>query len=67
MKIESIVYADRFMQENREESEKLRKMVHSLRDKIKHLENCLLSYKNFCGSEYNLDKVLGLASLFFKN
>lgn len=54
LKIEPVIYADRFMIENREQSEKLRKLVHSLRDKIKHLESCLESYKNFAGSEYDI-------------
>lgn len=65
MNIEPVVYADRFMIENREHSEKLRKHVQNLRDKIKHLEKCLNEYNHFEGSDYNISKVLGLASDFF--
>ena len=53
------------MIENREQSEKLRKHVSNLREKIKYLEKCLNEYKNFEGSEYNISKILGLASEFF--
>ena len=41
MTIEPIIYADRFLLKNKEESSKLRKYVHTLREKVKHLETCL--------------------------
>jgi hypothetical protein len=47
LNIEKTIYPDRFMIENREQSEKLRKNVTVLRDKIKHLEKCLDEYKSF--------------------
>ena len=65
MTIEPIIYADRFLLKNKEESSKLRKYVHTLREKVKHLENCLDQYKNFEGSQYNISQILSLASTFF--
>jgi phage shock protein A len=47
LNIEKTIYPDRFMIENREKSEKLRKNVTVLRDKIKHLEKSLDEYKSF--------------------
>jgi hypothetical protein len=64
--IEKTIYADRFILENREQSEKIRKSVKNLRDKIKHLERCLSEYNRFNGSDYNISKVLELAATFFK-
>lgn len=65
MVIEPIIYADRFLLKNKEESSKLRKYVHTLREKVKHLETCLDQYKNFEGSQYNISQILSLASTFF--
>ena len=64
--IEKEIYADRFLMQNLEESSKLRKQVHLLRDKIKHLESCLDQYKNFEGSGYDVSRALGLAQAFFE-
>ena len=47
LKIEKTIYADRFMHENRAESEKLRMRVASEREKLKHVEQHLAEYKNF--------------------
>lgn len=41
LNIEPIIYADRFLLQNKEQSEKLRKQVNLLREKVKHLEKCL--------------------------
>jgi hypothetical protein len=37
-----------------------------MRDKIKILEKTLQEYKSFNGSDYNIQKILTLASTFFK-
>lgn len=66
MIIEPTIYPDRFLVQNRDECEKIRKEVQSLRDKIKLLEGKLREYQHFEGSDYNLKRVLELASLFFK-
>ncbi len=41
--------------------------MHGLRDKVKHLEKCLMEYKHFEGSDYNIHKCLELVSSFFQN
>ena len=41
MNIETVIYPDRFMIENKEQSEQLRKHVKSLREKIRNLDKCL--------------------------
>ena len=64
--MENVIHLDRYEYKNREVSEKIRSNVQSIRDKIKTLEKSLLEYKSFSGSEYNIQKVLELASLFFK-
>ena len=64
--IEPVLYADRFMIENKDQSEKIRKYVHNLRDKIKMLEKSLQDYQSFNGSDQNIAKVLQLAASFFK-
>lgn len=64
--IEPVIYADRFMIKNKEQSEKIRKYVHSLRDKIKSLEKALKEYQSFNGSDSNIARVLDLAASFFK-
>ena len=66
MIIEPTIYPDRFLVQNRDECEMIRKEVQSLRDKIKLLEGKLREYQHFEGSDYNLKRVLELASLFFK-
>lgn len=48
--IQQEIHPDRFMLENRDEVEKLRKRVKVLRDKIKYLEECLARYTNYNGS-----------------
>ena len=64
--MENVIHLDRYEYKNREVSEKIRSNVQSIRDKIKTLEKSLLQYKSFSGSEYNIQKVLELASVFFK-
>ena len=44
------IHPDRFMLENKEEVQKLRKKVQILRNKIKYLEECRDRYKNYNGS-----------------
>jgi hypothetical protein len=64
--LENVIYMDRYEYKNREISEKIRRNVQSIRDKIKLLEKTLLDYTSFNGSEYNIQKILALASSFFK-
>lgn len=63
--IQKEIYPDRFLYKNRTEVETLRLKVKSLRDNIRHLEECLTNYKNFEGSGYDITKVLGLSMDFF--
>jgi hypothetical protein len=64
--VEKVIYPDRFIVQNRQESEKIRQAVSSLREKIRHLEKCLSEYNKFQGTEYNIARVLELAAAFFK-
>jgi hypothetical protein len=41
--------------------------VHHLREKIKLLEGRLKKYQSFNGTDYNIQKVLELAAVFFKD
>ena len=66
LNLENVIYMDRYDYKNQEVSEKIRKNVQSMRDKIKILEKSLSEYKSFNGSEYNIQKILTLASSFFK-
>jgi uncharacterized UBP type Zn finger protein len=54
MKLEKVIYPDRFLIKNKEESEKLRETVTAMREKVKYLERCLGEYQNFNGSDYNI-------------
>jgi len=66
MKVDKVIYPDRFLFQNREESSKLRAHVANLRDKVKYLEACLDTYKRFNQTDYNLTSVLSLATDFLK-
>ena len=44
MKLEKTIFADRFLNQNKTESEQLREKVTALRDKVKHLEKCVFQY-----------------------
>mmetsp|Transcript_4954 Transcript_4954/g.3565 ORF Transcript_4954/g.3565 Transcript_4954/m.3565 type:complete len:108 (+) Transcript_4954:1040-1363(+) len=65
IQLEKVVYPDRFLVENKAESEKLRSTVDALRSKVKYLERCLEEYKNFEQSDYNIHKCLQLVQDFF--
>jgi hypothetical protein len=65
MRLESVIYPDRFLIKNKEQSEKLRSSVHVLRDKVRYLEKCLNEYKHFDGTDYNIQKCLELVGSFF--
>lgn len=66
MNVEPVIYADRFLIQNRAQIEKIREYVQSLRDKIRKLEDSLREYQQFNGEkDMNLHKILELASLFF--
>jgi len=54
LKLEKVIYPDRFLVQNRQKSEILRETVTALRDKVKFLEKCLGEYGNFEGSDYNI-------------
>lgn len=52
------VYPDRFMLQNRQEVEALRKQVATLRQKIALLKDCLAKYTNFNDSGIPLESAL---------
>ena len=52
------IHPDRFMLENKEEVQKLRKKVQTLRNKIKYLEECRDRYKNYNGSGIQITEAL---------
>lgn len=67
MNVEPIIYADRFLIQNRAQIEKIREYVQSLREKVRKLEDSLREYQQFNGEkDMNLQKILELASLFFR-
>lgn len=45
MNVEPVIYADRFLIQNRAQIEKIREYVQSLRDKIRKLEDSLRDYQ----------------------
>ena len=66
MIVEPVIYADRFLIQNRAQIEKIREYVQSLREKIRKLEESIREYQQFNGEkDMNLQKILELASLFF--
>ena len=65
--IQREIYPDRFMFENREQVEELRKRVKVLRDKIKFLEECLSRYTNYNGSNIQITSALDQVLHFFSN
>ena len=64
-KLEKIIYPDRFLIKNKEQSEKTRVIVNQMRNIVRYLEKCLLEYEQFDKTDYNLQKCLELVTAFF--
>jgi hypothetical protein len=65
VKIDKVIYPDRFMIQNQQEVEVKRNQVKQLRMNIAFLEACLLKYKNFNDSGLNVAEALNVTFQFF--
>lgn len=67
VKIDKIIYPDRFMMQNQQQVEAKRNLVKKLRMNVNFLEGCLQKYKNFGGSEVNIFEAISLTLGFVQN
>jgi hypothetical protein len=65
VKIDKVIYPDRFMIQNQQEVAAKRIKVKQLRQNISFLEGCLGKYKNFEDSNVNIYEALKLTLNFF--
>lgn len=67
VQFDRVVYLDRFMLENQQESRAARAEVRKCKSKIKELETALEKYKEFGASKLDIEKVLETSLYFLTN